>query len=149
MSAESARSMNSAKDQYVVQDDSRQDQTLVLHVLKVATKRLEWTNDALAAHLNTALGRSMDTFYVAKMLDGTKPITLDVLHAFPLDVRVCFARLYAEALGHVVVTPLRGEEAAVAFAAGLLGLFAAQLPAKAGGQLKAELPATARREKVG
>lgn len=129
-----------------VLSDSSEDKWLVLHLWKVAIEQEDWKDEAVAAAMNEASARwerplNVDGPYLSKMFSGVKPFTSRHEEAMPRVIRVRYARLYAEALGHVVVTPMHGPEAIVALFSGLVGLLmpATALPAKAGPQLKAAL----------
>lgn len=107
--------------------------------LRQCASDLGWTLDALSAHMRK------DKAHISRVFNGEKPLTLAFLIALPDDVEAEFHSRSSEEFGRVVVTPAIGPDALKQFTAGLFGLFALQLPAKSGGQVKASLPTAARR----
>lgn len=86
--------------------------------------------------------------HVSRVLNGERPMSHEFLKALPDDIEAEWHARLARQAGRVVVAPLSGPAAIEGLVGGLIGLLTASspgLPAKAGGQLKAELPAQARR----
>lgn len=124
---------------------SRSSVVDLLDLLRQAMVETHWSETALSAHMG-----HKDASYVGRVLRREKPLGASFLMALPDDLDTKFAALHAEARGQIVVVPLRGEDAIRMFAAGLLGLFAAQaaLPARASKMAHAAVTTTAKR-KVG
>lgn len=95
----------------------REGNRVVLHgVLRLAIDESGWKHDAIACAL------AVDGPYLSKMLTGEKPIAARHLAALPSDVARIFARRYAEGFGLLVVTPLSGDDAAIALIGGFVGI---------------------------
>lgn len=115
--------------------------SLMLQFLREAIDESGWKHAALAVQMNLP-----NAAYLSRMLSGEKPWTLVHLLALPDKIEKRFAKKWYEHRGGVTVPKLRGQRAALMFAAGALGVFGAMsLPARSNGQLKAELPKQARR----
>lgn len=102
----------------VVPTKNDKDKSLVLKrgLLRDAIDLSGWKHDAVAAALK------VDGPYLSKMLAGDKPITLRHLDALPDDVEAIYSRLYAKAMGSIVVSPCEGEDAVERLVSGLFGL---------------------------
>lgn len=110
-----------------------QARDLWLQHLRAAMEDTGWTIDALAAHWD--INRS----HVQRLVDGDKPFSVDRVLSLPDDVEARLEALRAEHFGLIVVEPLTGLAAQKALVAGLFGLMATTLPAKAGQPLKVDL----------
>lgn len=118
----------------VAQAEAEVAQLLVF--VRQAMAETKWTTEALASEMGYT-----DASYPAKVLKGEKPLTAAFLVALPDDVEAKFSAKWAKHRGAVVAAPLHGVAAVEALVSGLIGVLAApQLPSRAGGQLKAELP---------
>ena len=135
------RSMSSAaalpKGNLDVLADGSEDNSLVRTLLRAAITESGWKDGAVAESMG--LTGASGAAYFSKMLSGEKPISAKHLRALPDDVEAIFARLYAESFGLIVVAPARGDEAVKQLVAGLFGVLAPQLPARAGRFAKAGL----------
>jgi hypothetical protein len=112
-----------------------QERDLWLRHFRQAMEDTGWTIDALAAHWD--IHRS----HVQRLHDGDKPWSVDRLLSLPDDLEARLEALRAEYFGLIVVEPLRGIAAQKAVVAGLIGLMAPALPARAGKPLRAALEA--------
>lgn len=107
---------------------------LLLVLLREAMLELKWNDEALSSEMGYT-----DASYVGKVLKGEKPLSAAFLVALPDDLEAKFTGKWAKRHGAVVVEPLSGERAVEALVAGLVGVLAPQLPAKAGAPLKVGL----------
>jgi hypothetical protein len=101
-------------------------------LLRQAIDDCKWKHEAVAAHIDR------DGHYFSKMLAGEKAITARDLRNLPDDIEACFAKLYAEQFGLVVVAPVQGEEAVHQLVTGLVGVLGL-LPRRAAGMAKAAI----------
>lgn len=116
----------------------REDKSLVL-MLREAIDECGWKHDAVAEAIGVA------PWYLSKMLACEKAITQRHLKALPDDIEAMLAQKWCEAFGLIVITPLEGPAAVKAFASGLIGMFATQLPERASRMAKSgPMPAAAR-----
>lgn len=119
------------------------DNAVVLRWVREAIDELGWKHDAVAAALSEATGRKIDAVYFSKMLTGDKPFGAELLRALPDDIERVVAAKYAEAMGLIVVAPVRGEAAVRSLVAGLMGVLApTPVPLR---MAKASLRTTARK----
>lgn len=103
-----------------------------LTLLRKSIEERGWTLEALAAHMQEATGKpGYDKSLISRVLSGERPLTLTFLVALPDDVESLYEAKRAEHFGHVVVAPLGGVDAVKALVAGLVGLMAGPLPARA------------------
>ena len=90
--------------------------SLVLDLLNRAVADCDYTLDALQA----AMGK--DRAYIHKVLQGEKPLSYAFIVALPDDVEARFESLRAESCGHIVVTPVTGDQAVRHLVSGLVGV---------------------------
>jgi len=104
-----------------------EDKDLVLErqVFKAAIEASGWKKEAVAADLE------INPEYLSKLFSGEKPLMPRHVRALPGPIKKIHARLYAEAFGHLVVTPVEGDLALQQFVSGLVGLLVSRLPVKA------------------
>lgn len=93
-----------------------------LSLLRQAMTDCAYTVEALAAALESELGRKVDKGFLWRMLNGERPLPITYLVNLPIDMKVRFTQLSAEALGWTVVRPATPDSAAAHLVAGLLGL---------------------------
>lgn len=100
---------------------------LFLDVLRGCATELDWTFEALGAHM----GKDEST--VRKVMTGDKPMPEGFFDGLPHQVRGLFYAKQAEAHGHYVVSPAEtAEDGARALIVGVLSFFAAvKLPSRA------------------
>jgi hypothetical protein len=116
---------------------------LFLEVLRACASELNWTFEALGAHM----GKDEST--VRKVMTGDKPMPEGFFDGLPHQVRGLFYAVQAEAHGHYVVSPAEtAEDGARALIVGVLSAFAAlRLPTRAERMARSE-PQT-NKQKVG
>lgn len=117
------------------------DLDFIVDLFNAAIEASSWNGKTEAL----AVAMDIDRGYLSKVRSKEKPLNLKMLRSLPDDVEAIFAQKWAEAFGFIVVAPLHGHDAVRSFVAGALGIFAARLPEKSSGQLRASLPEPAER----
>lgn len=97
--------------------DSRSSSVDLIGLLLKAMDETRCSQESLAAHRG-----DKDASFVGKVLRREKPLGVPFLLSLPDDVGAVFTKLHAEAHGHIVVSPVRGQQALEMLAAGLFGV---------------------------
>lgn len=100
--------------------------------LRLAVLECGWTLDALSSH------SEIDKSLISRVLTNDRPLTQKFLDAMPDEIVADYEKRRCRARGFIVVEPV-DEETAQRYLAIALFSTLAKLPAKATGQIKAEL----------
>jgi hypothetical protein len=92
-------------------------------------------------HAAIAAALKVSPQYLSMLLSGEKTWTVKHQDDLPEEIEAIYSRLYAEAYGHVVLTPATTRDDALkSIASGFLGLLSPRLPQRADRMVKASLP---------
>lgn len=72
--------------------------------------------DALATFM------ALDKAYLSRLRSAEKPWRIEHVVALPDDIATAFLTLHAQSFGLIVVTPLSGDDAVIAFVGGFVGI---------------------------
>ena len=118
-----------------------------VEALREAVAEQGWTLDSIAA----AMGREASyRSHISRVLNGERPFTVEFREALPWDLRGAYYARMAERHNYVAIKPATdaAEAERLALRSSLFYMrqgSAPQLPAKASGQLKVDLPIAARK----
>lgn len=110
---------------------------LELDAIRAAVSELQWTCEAISAHMKSEHRRERSGNYIEKVLRGDKPMSLSFFAELPGDVRALYHEQRVEAAGRIVVAPVDFEQARRQLVSGLLGVLSDRgLPVRSTNQLK-------------